>query len=216
MVRAEAEAEIVIPEGLLISMDDETPLGFIVVGLPHVDVDVSDWFYDAVAYTYLNGIMSSTSTEQKEFSPEATTTRAMIVTVLHNLSGKPEAAGATFADVPEDAWFTDATAWAEAAGIVFGIGDGLFAPDAMITRQDLAVILMRYAQYAGLTLPEIRIDRPFADDDAIAGYARGAVQTLFRAGVISGKPGMIFDPMGQATRAEVAAMLQRFMEAVGK
>jgi|GEM_PF-169848 len=216
VVRPDSEDEIFVPEDVLIFPDAETPLGFIVVGLPHVDVDISDWFFDAVAYTYLNGIMSSTSTEQMQFSPNADTTRSMIVTMLHNLSGKPEADGHSFADIPSDVWFEDATVWAQSAGVVFGTEDGLFVPDMAITRQDLAVILVRYAAHIGAELPEIRANRPFADDADIADYARDAVEMLYCAGVISGKPGELFDPTSSATRAEVAIMLQKFMEATVK
>jgi len=100
-------------------------------------------------------------------------------------------------------------AWAAANGIVNGIGGGLFAPNANITRQDMATILKRYMDAMGKTIPANRQYITFIDNDDIADYAKGAVETLYCGGIINGKPGNIFDPKGTATRAEVAAMLHR-------
>jgi hypothetical protein len=98
---------------------------------------------------------------------------------------------------------------------VNGVGNNNFAPDASVTRQDLAVILYNYIRFADKDLPKKREYEKFADDADIAAYAREAVDALYRSGVISGKPGNLFDPKGTATRAEVAAMLHRFIIAVG-
>ena len=126
-----------------------------------------------------------------------------------------------FTDVPEGSWYTDAVIWAANNGIVSGIdlpagqaGGGLFGPDDNISRQDLAVILNNYAVFAGLKLPVNRSYTGFNDEADMAGYATEAIERLYRAGVISGKPGNAYDPMGSATRAEVATMLMNFLHAV--
>jgi hypothetical protein len=116
-----------------------------------------------------------------------------------------------FADVPEGQWYSDAVAWAYGAGIVSGIGDNRFAPDAEITRQDLAVMLARYADAMEAALPATRAAAAFADSGDVAGYAKDAAALLYSAGIVNGKPGNLFDPSGPATRAEVAAMLHRFI-----
>jgi hypothetical protein len=172
-----------------------------------------------------------TGTAADKFSPNAQATRGMIVTMLFRLAAPAKGANTTdFTDVPLDKYYSDAVAWAAENEIVGGIGGGRFAPDANITRQDLAVILTRYAEYQGFTLAAAREYAAFGDDNAVSDYARAAVEACYRAGVISGKPassivsdsghqlspqgGNLFDPKGEATRAEVAAMLHRFVLAL--
>jgi hypothetical protein len=153
----------------------------------------------------------------------------MIVTILWRLAGSPVGDAALgvpravegdrpygqFSDVPEDRWYSDAVKWAAANGIISGYGDGRFGPEDNITRQELVVILDRYAEYVGLTLnSQLSTFNLFNDDADIADYAKEAIERFFAAGIINGKPGSIFDPKGNATRAEVAAMLMRFIEAV--
>jgi hypothetical protein len=121
-----------------------------------------------------------------------------------------------FSDVPADAYYRTALEWAAANGIISGIGGGLFAPDANITRQDLALNLMRYAAFANIQIPVTRQYTAFADEDKIAPYAKEAVEALYCGGIVSGKPGGLFDPQGSATRAKVAATLHRFLEAIDK
>jgi hypothetical protein len=141
--------------------------------------------------------------------------RAMLVTVLHRLGGELSIGGiSSFSDVATAAYYAAAVAWAENFGIVTGVGGGLFAPNAEITRQDLAVMLLNYANKAGLTLPNIREYSGFADADRISSYALLAVEALYEAGIINGKGAGAFDPRGAATRAEVAAMLHRFVVAI--
>ncbi|MDR1328324.1 MAG: S-layer homology domain-containing protein, partial [Oscillospiraceae bacterium] len=180
---------------------------------PFDDVGQNDWFYEDVMFAYSRGLMTGTSA--RKFSPDAPMARGMIVTVLHRLEAEPAARGATtFSDVADGKYYTGAVAWAEAEGIVDGYGNGLFGPEDDITRQDLALLFLRYARYKGLTLPEIRAYADFADDKDVSEYARTAARTLYKAGIISGKPGSRLDPKGTATRAEVAAMLRRFLESV--
>lgn len=115
--------------------------------LPFTDMNTSDWYYDAVQYAYEKGMMNDTSATT--FSPNDTTTRGMIVTILHRMEGTPAAVGTTFTDVPTGQWYSDAVSWASANGIVGGYGNGLFGPGDPITREQMAAILNRYSQHKG-------------------------------------------------------------------
>ena len=175
------------------------------------DVSADAWYAENVTFVQEAGLMTGTS--DGKFSPNTNMTRGMIVTVLHRLAGTPAAGSASFSDVASNAWYGTAAAWAQNSGIVQGF-DGKFNPDGDITRQDLAVILVRYAQSIGFTLPIDRSLPNFADGANIADYAADAVNALYQAGVINGKDGNMFDATGVATRAEVAAMLNRFVELI--
>jgi hypothetical protein len=178
---------------------------------PFRDVLESDWFYDDVVYVLANGLMNGTSAT--EFEPRSHMTRAMLVTVLHRLEGSPApGGGGSFDDVASGQWYSDAVAWASEIGVVNGVGGGRFAPNVEISRQDLAVILTRYADAAGKQFPVTLQYVTFADENSIADYAKNAVQTLYTGGIVNGKQDNAFDPRGSATRAEVAAMLHRFIE----
>jgi hypothetical protein len=181
-------------------------------GNPFGDVNESDWFYGDVVYVCENGLMEGTS--PTTFSPKSTMTRGMLVTVLGRFCGADEDgyAASGFGDVPAGQYYTAYVAWAEENGIVSGTGRG-FAPDAAISRQDLATILVRCADFADRELPAARANIAFTDAARTADYAREAVAALSGAGIVNGKPGARFDPRGTATRAEVAAMLHRFIEA---
>jgi hypothetical protein len=175
------------------------------------DVKASDWFYGDVEFVVKNGLFNGTGADA--FSPQTPMTRAMLDTVLHRLAELSAPAGAAaVGDVPAGQWYSEAVAWAAESGIVQGIGGGNFAPNTEISRQDMAVILTRYADATGKQFPVTLQYSAFADDADIADYAKNAVQTLYRGGIVSGKPGNVFDPKGSATRAEVAAMLHRFTE----
>jgi hypothetical protein len=143
-----------------------------------------------------------------------TMTRGMIVTVLYRLAGAPDVSSLAnpFHDTDSAAWYADAVKWAAANGIVSGMGDGSFAPISDITRQDLAVILNNYAKFAKLDLPAIREYTGFADDIIIRNYAKEAIELFFRAEIINGKPGNLYDPLGNASRAEFATMLMNFID----
>jgi hypothetical protein len=183
---------------------------------PFMDVKVGNWFYDAVMYAYANGLMAGTSTNPMRFSPNVPLTRGMIVTILYRHAGSPDVSDLPnpFDDVQGDIWYTNAVKWAAANGIVAGYGGGKYGPNDNITRQDLAAILHRYADFAGIPLPIARDYRSFLDDADIADYAKEAIEAFFRAAVINGYPDGGVHPKGEATRAEVAAMLMRFLEAV--
>jgi len=179
--------------------------------LPFIDVSPADWFYEQVRDVFEQGLM--TGTGDTTFSPGTQVTRAMAVQVLYNRHGQPYLGGLgnPFTDVAEDAWYHDAVTWTRANGIVEGFGDGTFAPDAYITRAHLVVLLNNYARAVGLVLPPQRESQTFADDMDIRNYAKEAVNRFFRAMIINGRPDGTFDPQGNATRAELATMLSRFV-----
>ena len=181
---------------------------------PFIDVKEGDWFYGDVEYVVTNGLFNGTG--GNTFSPKITMTRGMVVTVLGRLAGIDIAdyAGESFGDVDTAQYYAPYVKWAADKGIVNGVGDNKFAPDSDISRQDLAVILARYAEIMGLTMKQTLQNVVFVDSDAIAEYAVDAVGMMVRAGVINGKDDGSFDPTASATRAEVAAMLHRFCEAI--
>ena len=143
------------------------------------------------------------------FRRSSPATRPSISSKRHPYSLRSYTAG-SFGDVTAGQYYAAYAEWAKENGIVNGVGGGNFAPGAEITRQDLAVLLSRYAEFAGEQFPVTLQYATFADDDLIADYARIAVERLYCGGIVSGKPDNAFDPRGNATRAEVAAMLQRF------
>ena len=180
---------------------------------PFSDINISDWFFADVKYAYENGLFSGTS--DSTFSPQMPMTRGMVVTVLGRLAGINPAnySGASFGDVDREQYYAPFIIWAAESGIVSGLGDNSFAPDANISRQDLAVILNRYAEIMGIELKQTRQNVAFIDSDEIAEYAVESISNMVRAGVISGFEDGNFDPLVSATRAEVAAMLHRFVVA---
>ena len=180
---------------------------------PFADIRSGAWYYDDVAYVHQNGLMLGTSADPPRFSPDAPLTRGMLVTILHRHAGSPDASELRnpFSDVARDAWYIDAVKWAAANNIIAGYPGGLYGPDDPISRQDLAVILRRYARFAGLMFPAIREYGRFIDDADIADYAREAIEEFYRAGVIGGYPDGAVRPVGNATRAEVAAILRRLL-----
>jgi len=180
---------------------------------PFTDVNGNDWFYNAVMFNYRNGLMVGTSSTL--FSPNAPLTRAMIVTLLHRQAGLPNASSTNqFTDVANNTWYTAAINWAAENDIVLGFGDDTFRPHLHITRQHLALIMARYADFRGIQIPAIRQQANFADSNQIHDYATAAVLRLSAAGIINGRPGNVFDPLGTATRAEVATMMYNFLNAI--
>jgi hypothetical protein len=181
---------------------------------PFMDVRTSDWFYSQVAFVYLRGLMTGTSLGQ--FSPDMTATRAMAAQMLYNLHDRPDTYGLPnpFSDIAADSWYHNAVIWAADKGLVGGFADGTFRPDDNITRAHLAVILDNYAQRMEIELPILRETAPFADYADIRSYARPSINALFKAMVLNGRPDGSFDPNSFAARAELAAILQRFLEVV--
>lgn len=178
--------------------------------LPFEDVTEADWFHEAVAYVYDTGLMNGTS--GTAFSPNAATSRGMIVTILYRLEGSPAVGAAAFPDVPEGWYYTDAVAWAAENGIVTGFTNGLFGPNYNITREQMATILYRYAQYKGLDVSAKADLSAFVDAGQVSGYAMDAMAWANQAGLINGMGGGILQPGGSATRAQAAAILMRFCE----
>lgn len=170
------------------------------------DVNTSLWYHKAVDYAINNSLMSGVG--ENTFSPNANLSRAMLAQILYNLAGRPAAAGASdFNDVAEGMWYTNAIAWAAENGVVSGLGNGKFGPNDNITREQLAVMLYRYAgsPAAGGSLDG------FADAGKVSGYAQNGLVWATGNGVMSGKGGGMLDPQGLATRAEVAQMLYNYL-----
>ena len=182
--------------------------------LPFTDVSTSDWFYDDVVFVYENGLFSGT--DSRSFSPYASMTRAMLVTVLYRLEGEPTVTGrSSFTDVRSGAYYEKAVIWAAANGIVTGTGSTTFSPDAKVTREQLAAILYRYAQYKKLDTDAKANLNSFTDAGSVSGYASEALGWAVSVGLINGASGKLM-PKGDATRAQVAAILHRFVENVVK
>ena len=179
-------------------------------GLPFLDVAEGSWYYDAVSYVYEHGLMTGTS--GTAFAPDANLTRAMMATVLWAMEGSPVVNYAmTYTDVSGGAWYAEAVRWATSEGVVSGVGDNRFDPDAPITREQMAVMLYAYAAHKGYDTDHNSAEaRTFHDYDAISGWALTAMEWAVDAGLIGGKPGNILDPAGTATRAEVATILRNF------
>lgn len=178
------------------------------------DVSANDWFASAVDYVTGKGMMNGTA--DNTFSPKANTTRGMVVTVLYRLENQPSTSAASFTDVASGAYYANAVAWANANGIVSGYGSGKFGPNDKVTREQLAAILYRYAQYKkyDVSVGEDTNILSYNDAQSISSYAIPAIQWACGAGVVTGKSGSKLDSKGNATRAEVAAMLMRFCENV--
>lgn len=178
------------------------------------DVSANDWFASAVDYVTGKGMMNGIA--DNTFSPKANTTRGMVVTVLYRLENQPSTSAASFTDVASGAYYANAVAWANANGIVSGYGSGKFGPNDKVTREQLAAILYRYAQYKkyDVSVGEDTNILSYDDAQSISSYAIPAIQWACGAGVVTGKSGSKLDPKGNATRAEVAAMLMRFCENV--
>ena len=177
--------------------------------MPFLDVGTNDWFYNDVAYVWENGLMSGTAADR--FSPNASTTRAMLVTVLYRMDGSAISSGnAPFTDVPAGSWYADAVSWAAENGIVTGYSATRFAPNEPVTREQVAAILYRYAMLCDRDLSPAASLMAFADHASVSGYAREALSWAVGSGLIGGSNGRL-NPSGTATRAEIAAILHRFL-----
>ena len=176
--------------------------------LPFRDLEPNAWYTEAVRYAHETGMMKGTG--EGLFSPNATTTRATVVTLLHRLEKTPEAKAAAFSDVAEGSWYAKAVAWASANGIVNGMGDGAFHPDDVITREQFATILYRYAKFKGVDVSKTTALTQFTDADQISPFAREAMAWAVETGLISGFGNGLLDPQGGATRAQAAAILMRY------
>ncbi len=178
------------------------------------DVKSSDWYYSSVSYVADKGIMQGTSSTK--FEPGTSLSRAMGVTLIHRLAGTPSASGMSipFKDVKGGQWYTDAVKWAYSKGIVNGKSNTEFATNANITRAEFATILNRFSNYMGYTLPNHRT-ASFTDSWSIPSWAASAVNTMYGAGIINGKDDGSFDPYANISRAEAAALIERFAKTTG-
>ena len=178
---------------------------------PFTDVSEKDWFYGDVMFVYENGLMLGTS--KTLFSPHGTATRGMMATILWRMEGSPAPKGKnSFTDVVAGKWYADAITWTAENGIFAGYGKDKFGPDDPVTREQLAAIFYRYADYKGYDLTvKGNLDK-FKDADKITDYAKTAMQWAVGSGLVKGKSGNLLDSQGTATRAEIAAMLHRFIE----
>lgn len=176
------------------------------------DVKERDWFYEAVSYAVENGLMSGMS--EDIFAPNTPLTREMLAVVLYNVEGQPEGTGVNpFTDVKADIWYTDAILWANENGIVAGYDNSAYGVGDLITREQFATILYRYAQFKGYDTTQGGMAvREFSDYENISDYARPAMAWAVNAGIMGGMDDGTLMPQGKATRAEAATMLMNFCE----
>ena len=193
-----------------IVIDDHSHAAEAPSALPFTDVSTDDWFTDVVRYVYDKGLMTGTS--DTEFSPNLTTTRGMIVSILNRLEGGPTAEAAGFTDVADGDWYAEAVNWAASEGIVNGFEDNTFRPNDPITREQLAAMLMNYAAWKGEDVSARADLSGYNDAASVSSWAAETVQWAVAEGLISGMPGNLLEPQGSATRAQVAAILERFLE----
>ena len=182
---------------------------------PFTDVSESDWFFNDVKFVYQNGLMNGTSATT--FSPEGTTSRGMIVTILWRMAGSPDMEdkiwGYPFADVDATAYYGTAVYWARLNGIAGGYDDATFGPNAPINREQMAVMMYRYAQYMGYDTTQGGMAiREYADYGQVSSYALEAMDWANATGIVTGTSESTLSPQGQATRAQAAAMFTRFCE----
>lgn len=178
--------------------------------MPFVDVVGEDWFYDSVQYAYLKGMMNGVT--ETEFAPGISTTRGMITTILYRLEGEPEAGSSEFTDVEDGQYYAKAIAWAAANGIVTGYGDATFGPNDSIVREQMAAILYRYAEYKGYDISARTDLSAYTDAAQISAYAVEAMQWAVAKGLLTGVTEQTLEANGNAVRAQIAAILNRFCE----
>lgn len=183
---------------------------------PFTDVDTAKWYHLSVDYVLTHKMMNGVSS--RAFAPNANLTRGMLVQILYNLEGKPKGTAANFSDVQADAWYAEAVGWAASNKVVTGYADGTFRPNAAVTREQAAAILYRYAQSKGIdvSVGENTNILSYVDVQQASEYAIPALQWAVGAGVLNGKNGGRLAPTGTATRAEIAAIMQRWCENIIK
>lgn len=166
---------------------------------------------DAVSYVYKNNLMNGVNASR--FSPDGTLKRAMMVTMLYRMAGSPAVSGGSaFSDVPSGKWYSDAVQWASANGVVNGVGRDRFAPEAQITREQMASMMMRYAQFNQYNTSKSADLSAFNDAGSISSWALESMKWANAAGLINGRTASTIAPQGTATRAEAATILMRFCE----
>jgi len=181
------------------------------VQIPFTDVPESEWFYSAVQYAYENNIMAGTSTTT--FGPNESLTRAQFAAILYRSAGSPEVTyDSRFSDIPNGQYYSDAVIWANDMGVVHGVAEGVYAPFNNISREQMAAMMYRYAVKVGYDTGNKASIDGFADAAAVSDYAVEAMEWAYGNGIVSGKLNNMLDPQGEATRAECAAIIMRFLE----
>ena len=202
-----------LTETIAIPVFKLTSFSALEIEMPFTDVNKSDWFYEGVNFVYQRGLFNGVS--EKIFSPGSSMTRAMFATVLARLEAEElkKYDKSIFSDVDMEMWYGQAVEWAAESGIVNGVGDNRFAPDEAITREQMATMLNNYVKYKKLELPS-KTTAEFADANLISTWAAEAVKIMHGAEIINGKSDNLFDPLGTATRSEVATLFMRYMKAL--
>ena len=178
-------------------------------GVSYGDVPQGIWYYDAVQTVSDRGLMKGTA--DGVFSPNAPTTRAAVVTILHRMAGSPDVGTSAFPDVAASSWYSRPVAWAAAKGIVLGYDDGLFRPDQPVTREQMATILRRYASYEGYS-DQVTLDLSrYTDASSVSPSAQMALAWAVQSGIITGVSDYQLAPAGQTTRAQLATILTRYL-----
>ena len=174
------------------------------------------WAKESIQFVNKLGILKGI--KETEFAPNEAMTRAMFITALGRLGNVNEQdySASSFGDVPADAYYRSFAEWAKTAGISSGTQIGSFAPNQPISREQIAAMIFRFAKYLGYELPAVQAKAAFADEAQISSWAKEAVIALQQAGILHGKGNQMFDPQGKATRAEIAALLQRLVQAIIK
>ena len=182
---------------------------------PFTDVPQSHWANEAVGYVYENDLMNGVSATM--FQPGGSLTRAMFVTILGRMAGAEEESGESgFADVPAGRWYSAYVAWAAGEGIVDGTGNGYFSPNSPVTREQMATMIARYVDSAGLTLPETGDPAaPFTDRNAVSDWAEAGVELMRQTGILAGYEDGTFQPQHTANRAEAATIFMRLEQVIG-
>ena len=194
-------------QAIAIPLDGPAKVAIVDNAKTFADVPSTNWAADAVAFASGHELFNGTSPDT--FSPDAPMTRGMLVMALHNLENNPaQPLTGAFSDVKDGAWYAGAVAWAVEQGIVSGYGNGQFGADDNISREHMAVILWRYAGQPAVAGPEL----PFQDAGMAGSYALDALRWAVDSGIINGKGDGLLDPTGFASRAQVAQMLQNFLE----
>ncbi|MDO4754655.1 MAG: S-layer homology domain-containing protein, partial [Bacillota bacterium] len=174
------------------------------------DVNEDDWYFQAVKFIAERNFMSGTGEEM--FSPSVLTTRGMLVSILHRMEELPKAGDNPFVDVADGMYYTEAVKWAFEKDIVKGYSTDTFGPNDHLTREQVALIMRNYAQYKGANAEKTSDLSIFEDGESVSPWAMSALEWAHAEGIVSGKPGMMLDPKGYATRAEIATILMKWIE----
>lgn len=197
-------------DDMIIPLDGSATIEIVDNSKDFVDVAEDSWYGDAVAFTSSHELFNGTSAT--EFSPDAGMTRGMLAAVLSNLErGDGSGLGATFDDIADDAWYAEAVVWAAENGIVNGLGNGMFGPEELITREQMAAMLYNYADMLGVDTSARANLNAYSDADSVSSWANEVMSWANATGIITGTTTTTLDPQGIATRAQVAAMLERFV-----